>query len=334
MKKMIILYVLLLFIAVIAFSQTSLDTALRDSTIYLNGRIPVKSKVVVLNFTSDWNKLSDYIIEELIGYIVNDGNLTVVDRANLETIRREMNFQLSGEVSDETAQSIGKKLGAQTIISGAITAIGSMYRLRIRAISVETAQILGMQNIDVAQDSRLAALTGTAYAGPSGTRPVSAPQPASAVMPSVAGWESNYDKNSSVNVSAGREYIDGQDRDILILETRLSSGEIKWAGALLKDELSVRKLKEGSGFRFKALGDGKQWRVYIAAEDTLQYETIIKTKNGKVVDVDIPFSKLKQVAWNRKVAFNKNNIKNLAIERYSPLGAGASTIKIFDFEIY
>jgi len=76
-----------------------------------------------------------------------------------------MKFQLSGEVSDATAQSVGKKLGAQTIISGAITAIGDSYRLRVRAISVETAEILGMQNVDVAQDKRIAALTGTAFTG-------------------------------------------------------------------------------------------------------------------------------------------------------------------------
>lgn len=165
MKKL--LCVVIFLIPVIVFSQTAviLDTALNNSIAYLNGRLPAKSKVVVLNFTSDWPKLSDYIIEELIGYIVNGATLTVVDRNNLEIIRQEMNFQLSGEVNDETAQSIGKKLGAQIIISGGITALGNSYRLRIRAISVETAEILGMQNVDVIQDSRIAALIGTAYTG-------------------------------------------------------------------------------------------------------------------------------------------------------------------------
>jgi len=163
MKKIVCFCILILFIPIFVFAQNSLDAALKNSTSYLNGRIPARTKVVVLNFSSKWPELSDYIIEELIGYIVNEGTLTVVDRQNLESIRKEMDFQLSGEVSDDTAQSIGKKLGAQTIISGAITAIGNTYRLRIRAISVETAQILGMQNVDVAQDSRIAALTGTAY---------------------------------------------------------------------------------------------------------------------------------------------------------------------------
>jgi TolB-like protein len=171
--KVIGVFCALLFIPITAFSQAvTLDTALRNSTTYLNGRIQAKTKVVVLNFTSKWPELSDYIIDELIGYVVNDGNLAVVDRNNLETIRKELNFQLSGEVSDETAQSIGKMLGAQTIINGNITAIGNAYRLRVRAISVESAQIIGMNNVDVAQDSRIAALTGTASVVPVAVMPV------------------------------------------------------------------------------------------------------------------------------------------------------------------
>lgn len=171
MKKVVVFCILYIFITVTAFSQVAftLDAALSNSTFYLNGRIPPKSKVAVLNFSSNWPELSDYVIEELIGNIVNDNALTVVDRANLESIRKEMNFQLSGNVSEETTLSVGKMLGAQIIISGAMAAVGNTYRLRIRAISVETAQILGMQNVDVAHDSRLAALTGTGYAVPSVT---------------------------------------------------------------------------------------------------------------------------------------------------------------------
>jgi TolB-like protein len=217
MNKSVILSVVLLFIPVFVFAQNALtlDAALNNSTAYLNGRIPPKSKVVVLNFTSNWPQLSEYIIEELIGYIVNEGTLTVVDRRNLEVIRQEMDFQLSGEVNDETAQSIGQKLGAQTIISGAITAIGNTYRLRIRAIAVETAQIQGMQNVDVIQDSRLAALTGTAYVGPTAppsitTTKNTAPSTNLNILPNV-GWYPNSDGVSTTKINITREYIEGQE---------------------------------------------------------------------------------------------------------------------------
>jgi len=42
----------------------------------------------------------------------------VVDRQQLDLIRAELNFQMSGEVSDESAQSIGQMLGVQSIMSG------------------------------------------------------------------------------------------------------------------------------------------------------------------------------------------------------------------------
>ncbi|WP_461255007.1 extracellular solute-binding protein [Treponema sp. R80B11-R83G3] len=181
MKKTACFCILALFISVFAFAQTSytIDSALNNSIFYLNGKIPPKSRVAVLNFTSDWPKLSDYVNEELIGYIVNDNALTVVDRANLDKISKEMDFQLSGEVSDETALSIGKKLGAQILISGAVLAVGNTYRLRIKAISVETSQILGMQNVDVTRDKRIMALTETVNSKPSVAKPA-------AVTPSTA----------------------------------------------------------------------------------------------------------------------------------------------------
>ncbi|MCL2269916.1 MAG: hypothetical protein FWC24_01100 [Treponema sp.] len=161
---MIVGIVLLTFLCIDtvgAQEAVNLERALKDSTVYFTERLPKGSMVVILNFQSDYIALTDYIIDELTMHLVNDGNLTVVDRHNLEMLRQEMNFQLSGEVSDASAQSIGQKLGAQTIISGAITPMGEVYRLRIRAIAVETAAIQGMQNINIMMDNSLAALTGS-----------------------------------------------------------------------------------------------------------------------------------------------------------------------------
>jgi len=181
MKK-IFLFLLTLLFPVFAFAQNTagLDSALENSVSYLNSRIQPNTKVVVLNFTSVWPKLSEYVVEELIGHIVNDGKLIVVDRANLDAIRREMDFQLSGEVSTESAQAIGYKLGAQSIISGNIVDAGDGIRLRIRIIAVETAQMLGMHNVNLKQDNRLSFLT----------RVVAEPEPVRA--PAAAGVPAEY----------------------------------------------------------------------------------------------------------------------------------------------
>jgi len=89
----------------------------------------------------------------------------MVDRSNLELLQREMAFQLSGEVSDETALSIGKKLGAQTIISGSIELFGDLFKLRIRAIAVENATIQGIYTANIQRDRILTSLTGNSNSG-------------------------------------------------------------------------------------------------------------------------------------------------------------------------
>ncbi|MDR0313993.1 MAG: hypothetical protein LBI14_10390, partial [Treponema sp.] len=126
-------------------------------------------------------ELSEYIIDELIANTVNDRIFTVVDRQQLDAIRAEQNFQFSGEVDDNSAQEIGKILGAQTIISGAIAPLGSGYRLRIRALEVQTAQVLGQFNKNISSSPLIADIiasnsssgTTTATASTQSTTPAS-----------------------------------------------------------------------------------------------------------------------------------------------------------------
>jgi hypothetical protein len=98
------------------------------------------------------------VLEELTARLVNSGKLMVVDRQNLDLIQQEMNFQYSGEVSDGSMQSIGQKLGAQSIVSGALSEVGGEYRLRFRTISVETAAIEVLTNATVRNDQQISRL--------------------------------------------------------------------------------------------------------------------------------------------------------------------------------
>ncbi|AEF83304.1 serine/threonine kinase [Leadbettera azotonutricia ZAS-9] len=120
-------------------SAISLDKAIEIAAHTIGSTLPEGTVVAVINFGSPAPELSDYVIEELMGRLIRDGKLVVVDRGNLELIRGEMDFQLSGEVSDESAQSIGKKLGAENIITGSLTSIGNNYRFRMYTLNVESA---------------------------------------------------------------------------------------------------------------------------------------------------------------------------------------------------
>jgi hypothetical protein len=157
---LIILCHLLIFFACASTPKGAddLDIAIRDTSDYLNDNIPKGNKIVILNIQSDHAALSEYIIDELIANAVNDKMFSVVDRAQLDQIRMELNFQFSGEVSDESALSIGRFLGAQTIISGAVSELADRHRMRIRALNVETAEVQGQYNRNINSSRLITAL--------------------------------------------------------------------------------------------------------------------------------------------------------------------------------
>jgi hypothetical protein len=141
-----------------AAQADDLDTAVRETSDYLNKQLPRGNKLMILNVQSEFPALSEYIIDELIANTVNDRVFSVVDRQQLNTIRAELEFQTSGEVDDDTAQALGRMAGAQIIISGAISQIGDLYRLRVRALSVQSAQIEGQFNRNIPESPTVAAL--------------------------------------------------------------------------------------------------------------------------------------------------------------------------------
>jgi TolB-like protein len=143
----------------------SFNDTLREVLAYLTGRIPANSTVVVLNFQSDYPNLSEYIIDDITSNLVNTDLFTVVDRRSLELLQQELAFQMSGEVSEEAALSIGRRLGAQMVISGAVVYLGELYRLRVQAIEVESARIVGSSAITIQSDRLLATLTENPWAG-------------------------------------------------------------------------------------------------------------------------------------------------------------------------
>ena len=118
--------------------------AVRNVSVEIAERLPGSSTIAVLNIFSDSRNTSEYIISELEYNLVNFGKFRIVDRRQLDQIRNEQNFQLSGDVSDDSAISIGNMLGANIVITGEISGSGSSQRLIVKALDVKTAQIITM----------------------------------------------------------------------------------------------------------------------------------------------------------------------------------------------
>jgi TolB-like protein len=150
---MIIITILIAFSCASTPKQTgpdTLDLAIRYISLYLETIMPSNSKVAILNIQSDYNDLSEYIVEELIAHVVDFGNYSVIDRVTLNTLRLEQAFQVSGEVDETSAIEIGKFLGVQYVVTGAISELGNQHRIRIKTLNVQTAEVIGQNNRNVA----------------------------------------------------------------------------------------------------------------------------------------------------------------------------------------
>jgi hypothetical protein len=124
--------------------QRRMAEATVNASVALAERIPENSTLAVLSIFSSESDTSEFIIGELEFNLVNSGKFRIVDRRRLDQIRNEQNFQLSGDVSDDSAVSIGHMIGATIVITGEISGAGSNQRLVLKAIDVETAQIITM----------------------------------------------------------------------------------------------------------------------------------------------------------------------------------------------
>ncbi|MHB9291498.1 hypothetical protein Holit_00575 [Hollandina sp. SP2] len=137
--------------------STTLDRAVEDIAAYFTHKLPQNTPVALVNFDAETRTLLAYIFEELWMYFEDHSSLVLVDRQNLERISKELTYQATGEVSDESAKSIGQQLGPQVLLYGKLTRIGSEYRLTVYATDVERATS-NMRAVNIKPDPRLTAL--------------------------------------------------------------------------------------------------------------------------------------------------------------------------------
>jgi len=72
-----------------------------------------------------------------------------VNRAQIELLEEELDFNMSGLVDDATAQSIGRFIGVQSIVTGTFEPIGAFFHFRVQVIEVETAIIRSVYSMNI-----------------------------------------------------------------------------------------------------------------------------------------------------------------------------------------
>lgn len=88
------------------------------------------------------SELGKYLAEQLSVEMVNEDGISVVDRANINSILVEHKLTLTGLVEPKNAKKLGKFAGVEAILFGTVTILDGSIMLTVKAISTETAQII------------------------------------------------------------------------------------------------------------------------------------------------------------------------------------------------
>ena len=150
MKKTVLFIVCLL--AAAGLFAVDINEALDTAAKQFSSSLKAGTTVAIVGIASDTEAMSEYLLDEMTIRIVQNKKLTVADRANLEAIKKEMNFQLSGEVSDATMKEIGAMVGADVVIHGNLNKIGDIFMLTLQALDVTKATVLDMYRKNVELD--------------------------------------------------------------------------------------------------------------------------------------------------------------------------------------
>jgi hypothetical protein len=175
------------------------------------------------------------------------------------------------------------------------------------------------------------------------TAPASAKSNVSDIIPPSV-WKAGeaISPGTIVKGFTGREFIAGQEKDVLTIEVTFTgqNKDGEWGNFFTDDKSVLSKARTASGVRFKAMGDGKKWIIQFHTKETMvdwgAYAADVETVNNEVVDINIPYSSLKQPAWGKKATFVKKNILIIGLQRQTETASetGTSTLKVFDLELY
>jgi len=163
MRNIILLFLIFnvtFFLYAKGSSEGSLDKAIDSQSHFLLEQIPSNSILAIIGISSGNEDLSKYITEGITSYILNNNikNIVIVERAAMPILQREINFQYSGNVDDNFMVSLGKMIGANTVVAGTIYSIGNELRFNIRAIEIETSIIIASNGIDFSSDNKIKSL--------------------------------------------------------------------------------------------------------------------------------------------------------------------------------
>ena len=107
------------------------------------------------------SKLGRYMAEKLTPYFTRSDQFQVLERALIDKVIAEQQFQVSAFVDDTSTREIGKLLGAETIISGTIAELNDAFYFNAKVVEVSSGKLLTAIDVETDRTGRLVALYAT-----------------------------------------------------------------------------------------------------------------------------------------------------------------------------
>jgi len=149
MKKVILFLLFSLFCMNLFSQQFTINEATINASHEISQRLPIGNSLAVLSIKSLSDDLTLHIIGLLETGLVHSERLQIVSRQRIQTVMNEQNFGMSGYVDDNTAQRIGRLLGARLVLTGEIIKPENRYFFNIQVLETETAIIMYSKSYEI-----------------------------------------------------------------------------------------------------------------------------------------------------------------------------------------
>lgn len=103
-------------------------------------------------------KLGRLVADKLTPYIAHSKKFTVMERALIDRVLDEQQFQVSAFVDENSTVEFGKLLGAETIITGSISGLDDVFYITAKAVDVARGSLLTFADVEISRSHRLATL--------------------------------------------------------------------------------------------------------------------------------------------------------------------------------
>jgi TolB-like protein len=137
-------------------------TTTESSNMGKAGGPPGKPMVIAIadlvNDDQSVSKLGRYIADKLTPYFSRSEQFSVLERALIDKVIAEQQFQVSSFVDESSTQEFGKLLGAEAIISGSVSELDDVFYINAKVVGVTHGNLLTSVDVEVDKDSRLVAL--------------------------------------------------------------------------------------------------------------------------------------------------------------------------------